>query len=105
MNVEATIPGLPWPLVQQICEHFKSYPEVTQVILFGSRAKGNYRPNSDIDLCLEAAELSFSKYLQLADALDDLVLPYSLDLALKHQIDNPDLLNHIERVGVLIYHN
>jgi predicted nucleotidyltransferase len=64
---------------------------------------GTQRPNSDIDLCLDAPDMPFPAYLQLASTLDDLVLPYSLDLVLKHHIDNPDLLNHIQRIGVVVY--
>lgn len=60
-----------------------------------------HRANSDIDLCLDAPDLSFQSFLQLASVLDELVLPYSLDLILKHHIDNPDLLNHIQRVGLV----
>ncbi|WP_420870156.1 nucleotidyltransferase family protein [Marinomonas arctica] len=71
-------------------------------ILFGSRAMGTHRANSDIDLCLDAPDLSFQSFLQLASVLDELVLPYRLDLILKHHIDNPDLLNHIQRVGLVV---
>jgi predicted nucleotidyltransferase len=64
---------------------------------------GTQRPNSDIDLCLDAPGMPFPVYLQLAGTLDELVLPYSLDLVLKDHIDNPDLLNHIQRIGVVVY--
>lgn len=47
--------------------------------------------------------MPFPTYLQLAGTLDELVLPYSLDLVLKDHIDNPDLLSHIKRVGVVVY--
>lgn len=79
------------------------YPEVRQAILFGSRAMGTQRHNSDIDVCLDAPGMPFQSYLQLAATLDELVLPYSLDLVLKDHIDNPDLLKHIQRVGVVVY--
>jgi hypothetical protein len=47
--------------------------------------------------------MSFPTYLQLAAHLDEQLLPYSLDLVLEHQIDNPDFLSHIKRVGRVVY--
>jgi hypothetical protein len=43
--------------------------------------------------------MSFSELLKLESEIDDLLLPYKVDLSLKHQIDNQELLEHIERVG------
>lgn len=95
--------GLPAGVADQLRVSLRHYPEVSQVLLFGSRAMGTHRPNSDIDLCLDAPDMSFPTYLQLAEHLDEQLLPYSLDLVLKHQIDNPDFLSHIERVGRVVY--
>jgi uncharacterized protein len=72
---------------------------IDRVIVYGSRAKGNFRPGSDIDLALDAPSLMFSELLQINGELDDLMLPYTIDLSLLKQIDNPSLLSHIERVG------
>lgn len=78
---------------------FESYPLIRSAIVYGSRAKGNYRNGSDIDIALDAPELGFDVYLQLCTAIDDLMLPWQVDLSLLSQIDNPDLINHINRVG------
>jgi uncharacterized protein len=72
---------------------------IQRAIIYGSRAKGNFRPGSDIDLTLDAPELMFSELLRIHSELDDLMLPYTIDLSLLRQIDNPSLLSHIERVG------
>jgi uncharacterized protein len=72
---------------------------IERTIVYGSRAKGNFRPGSDIDLALDAPSLMFSELLQINGELDDLMLPYTIDLSLLKQIDNPSLLSHIERVG------
>jgi predicted nucleotidyltransferase len=95
--------GLPAGIAAKLQTELSRYPDIRQAVLFGSRAMGTQRPNSDIDLCLDAPDMPFPAYLQLASTLDDLVLPYSLDLVLKHHIDNPDLLNHIQRIGVVVY--
>ena len=98
-----TAAGLPAGIAAQLQAELSQYPDVCQAVLFGSRAMGTHRPNSDIDLCLDAAAMPFPTYLQLAGTLDEMVLPYKLDLVLKEHIDNPDLLSHIQRVGVAVY--
>lgn len=82
---------------------FSACPEIEQVILYGSRAKGNYRNSSDIDLTIVGDQVTAEQFSSLLLALDDLLLPYTIDLSLMRQIDNPDLLTHITRVGVVFY--
>ena len=95
--------GLPDTVVQKIIEIFRDYPEIDRVILYGSRAKGNWRNGSDIDLCIVAATLNLPKLWDIENRIDDLLLPWKVDLSLWHQIDNPDLLDHIGRVGKVFY--
>ena len=76
---------------------------VERVMVFGSRAKGNYRPGSDIDICLVAPMLDLPELNRIALEIDDLDLPWRIDLLLMHQIDNPDLLDHIKRVGHTVF--
>ena len=52
---------------------------------------GTHRPNSDIDLCLDAPDMSFPTHLQLAADLDEQLLPYSLDLVLKDKMAHDGL--------------
>ncbi len=82
---------------------FSQYPAVEQVILYGSRAKGTYKRGSDIDLCLVGAGLTMPILLNIDNALDDLLLPYKIDLSVRAHIDNADLLEHINRVGIAFY--
>jgi predicted nucleotidyltransferase len=95
--------GLSEEDVQSICKALGLFPKVSEAILYGSRAKGNYRPGSDIDLTLKGNELSHQDLLNIELALDDLLLPYKIDLSLHRQIDNPQLIEHIDRVGKLFY--
>ena len=94
--------GLKQKDIDAICGCFAQYPQIEEVILYGSRAKGNYKNGSDIDLAIKGP-LDFSSFLQLDNQLDDLLLPYKIDLSLLHQIQNIDLLDHIHRVGVVFY--
>jgi uncharacterized protein len=73
------------------------------VLIYGSRAKGNYRAGSDIDLTIKGSEIPFAEFMQIKDEIDDLMLPYTVDLSQYNQLENADLIEHIDRVGVAIY--
>ena len=75
-----------------------AHPDLDAIWLFGSRAMGRERPGSDIDLCVDASHLSHRDRLWLMAAIDDLLLPWTVDLALCHELP-PDLLSHVQRVG------
>lgn len=94
--------GLKQTYIEAIGQCFARYPQIEQVIIYGSRAKGSYRSGSDIDLTI-VGHLDYQSLMKLENQLDDLLLPYKIDLSLKHQINNPDLLNHIERAGKVFY--
>lgn len=95
--------GLSETVLKALRAVFERWPAVEQVVLYGSRAKGNYRSGSDIDLCLQAPALSYAEQLQLENELDDLLLPYTLDLCCAHRLQSPELKAHIERVGWPLY--
>lgn len=95
--------GLPRYAVEGLGEVFRRWPRIERVILYGSRAKGNYRPGSDIDLCVVGADLGVTDLLRIETEIDDLLLPWKVDLSLHHRIEDPGLLGHIERVGLPIY--
>jgi predicted nucleotidyltransferase len=78
---------------------FVAYPEVRKAIVYGSRAMGNYRNGSDIDITLDAPDMERTRFLRLCTAADDLMLPWMIDLSLLSQIDNPALIDNIARVG------
>lgn len=92
--------GLSTETIQKLKLIFRQQPKIEKVILYGSRAKGNYKPGSDIDLTLVAPTMSLSELLNIENQIDDLLLPYKVDLSIFHLIENPDLVNHIERVGL-----
>ncbi|MCX6270799.1 MAG: nucleotidyltransferase domain-containing protein [Bacteroidetes bacterium] len=95
--------GLKDDIIQKIQQVFAAFPQVEEVILYGSRAKGNFRPGSDIDLTLKGEGLNLSVVNKISMTLDDLLLPYIFDLSVFHHIDNKDLLTHIQRVGIIFY--
>jgi len=95
--------GLPANAITALCSVLRQYPSVENAIVYGSRAKGNFRPGSDLDLTLEGQELTFTDLMRIDTALDDLMLPWKIDLSLRAHIDDPALLDHIERVGQVLW--
>lgn len=92
--------GLKTDTIARINGILVAHPEIEQAILYRSRAKGNYREGSDIDLCLVGELLTLTQLLKIDNELDDLLLPYKIDLSLFHSLDNPELMEHIRRVGI-----
>ena len=95
--------GLPDDVLPKVLAVLSSNQKVRRVTLCGSRAKGNWRRGSDIDLCLDGDALSLKDLDELDSAIDSLLLPWKVDIAVRQQIDNPELIAHIERVGVKIF--
>lgn len=95
--------GLSETTIAKICGVFAQFPSIESAILYGSRAKGNYKPGSDIDLTLTGAELTHNLHLKIADALDELLLPYMIDLSIFAELHHENLEEHIQRVGVVFY--
>jgi predicted nucleotidyltransferase len=82
---------------------FVNYTDIDKAILYGSRAKGNYQDGSDIDISLVGNNLNLNKMLRIETELDNLLLPYKIDISILDKIENTDLVEHINRVGVVIY--
>lgn len=96
--------GLKESVIESICNVLARHPEVEKAIIYGSRAKGTYKYNSDIDLTLIGDDrLTFLALTKIMDELDDLLLPYMIDLSVLSHISDPDVLDHIRRVGAVFY--
>jgi predicted nucleotidyltransferase len=95
--------GLPEHAVAQLQSVLARFPGVQKAVLYGSRAKGNFRPGSDIDLTLHGDALDMQTLARIGVELDDLLLPYRIDLSLFDSIANQDLAEHILRVGCALY--
>ena len=95
--------GLPESAIARICAVFAAHPEIEKAVLYGSRAKGNFKPGSDIDLTLYGSGLTHALLLDLLVELDDLLLPWMIDLSLFASLNHPALREHIERVGEVFY--
>jgi uncharacterized protein len=95
--------GLSEKTVGALRDVLARFPAVERAILYGSRAKGNYRSGSDIDLTLAGADLTRRLVSKIYWELDELDLPYKIDLSLLSELSHPALIDHIRRVGMAIY--
>ena len=95
--------GLSAGTIDRINGVLAQFPEIEKALLYGSRAKGNYKPGSDIDLALVGSRLSSQVLARINNELDELLLPYKLDTLILAKVTHQDLLDHIQRVGRLFY--
>jgi predicted nucleotidyltransferase len=95
--------GLKDSIIEKIQTVFIKYPQLEKVIIYGSRAKGNYRNGSDIDITLKGNNLDLEIQNKISLEIDDLLLPYKFDISIFEQIENQNLKDHINRVGQIFY--
>ena len=103
MKKMTDIAGLNSDDMKRLKSVFDTESAVAEVVLYGSRAKGTQRPGSDIDLTLKGSALATAWLMDLASKIDDLLLPYEVDLSIFEHIENADLIDHINRVGKVIF--
>ncbi len=90
--------------VAEILTVLVQYPEVDEALIFGSRAMGNFREGSDVDIALKGQDLPYSIVSAISGILnEDTTMPYHFDVVNYHSLSNPDLMEHIDRVGKVIY--
>ncbi|MEA1921250.1 MAG: nucleotidyltransferase domain-containing protein [Pseudomonadota bacterium] len=78
-------------------------PAIKIVLIFGSRAKGNFKPGSDVDLAIMDAEIKDAELAKLINHFSESSLPYFVDLVCYSSLTDTALKKHIDRVGVLFY--
>lgn len=95
--------GLSDETIEKISSVLARHPAVEKAVLYGSRAKGSYKPGSDIDLSLHGATLTLKDLGDIDSELDDLLPPYSFDLLIFETLNHVNLREHIDRVGKFFY--
>ena len=95
--------GLSESVIEKLLLIFSSTGEIEEAILFGSRAKGNYKEGSDIDITFKGSEMTTKLIRKIELDIDKLNLPYVVDILVYSDIKEPMLTDHIDRVGICIY--
>ena len=91
--------GINEKVYNNLIEYFTLNKYIKSVILFGSRAKGNERNNSDIDLCIDCVE---DKRGSIEEKIDELIGIYSADILYLDSL-NTEIKEQINKYGIIIY--
>lgn len=90
--------------IETIVQTLSNYSKVKHAYIFGSRAKGNFKNGSDVDIALKGEELDFDTLIEISNVLNEETrMPYKFDIFNYHSIKESALLEHIDRVGIEIY--
>ena len=95
--------GLSTSNLKEIQRVFTNNDRVKKVILFGSRAMGTYKPGSDVDLVIQGDLITLNDIISLNIRLEELDFLIHFDLLSWSSITDPNVLDHIKRVGIAIY--
>lgn len=95
--------GLSDSVISELQDVFRRHANISKVLIFGSRAKGNYREGSDIDLVAIGNDLDYSQLIKILTEIDNLELLYSVDLLDYNKTINTPIGEHIDRVGQVFY--
>lgn len=95
--------GLSENIVSKIADVLGQYPAIEKAVIYGSRAKGNFKIASDIDIALKGEKIDLKVLSDVSLKMDDLLLPYKFDLSIYKHISNPELLAHIDRAGQVLW--
>lgn len=95
--------GLNEVTINKINSVFEKHPEIEEVIIYGSRAKGNYREGSDIDITIKGENVTDITLSKIAQDLDELNTPYLFDISIFHTLTSEGLINHIKKIGQTFY--
>lgn len=87
-----------------IVGYLKQIPQIEEVIIFGSRAKGNYKNGSDIDIAVKGKSCTPRLVFDLKGHINEVLpVPYQVDVVDYYSLANDALKEHIDRVGVGFY--
>ena len=90
--------------IKYIIKALEQHDEIEKAIIFGSRAMGNYKKGSDVDIAIIGENVNRSIIYNLEDFLNEVYpLPYFFDIIQYNEITNENLINHIDNEGKLLY--
>jgi predicted nucleotidyltransferase len=90
--------------LQNIIKVLQQHSEAEEAIIFGSRAKGNYKNGSDVDIALKGTTLDYKTTTEISYILnEETQMPYRFDVLNYYTISNKDLTEHINRTGISFY--
>jgi predicted nucleotidyltransferase len=95
--------GIPESDLDALISELKRNSRIHEILLFGSRAKGTFKNGSDIDIALKGNNLNLRDILDAISEIEKLLLPNKLDLVIFDRINEPALVDHINRAGIVLF--
>jgi len=89
--------------INSIVSIISSNTKVESIIIFGSRAKGNNKAGSDIDVAVKGNSIGLDDILNARMRFEQLSLPYKIDLVIYDRVKEEELISHIDRAGIIIF--
>lgn len=94
--------GLKDSEIESICDVLRRYSGIVSARIYGSRARGTHKPYSDIDIAV-SGDIDFQDSFRLHEDMDDLLMPYKIDVTVYNKVQNAALIDHINREGKDLY--
>ena len=97
--------GLDEETLHTIEDALKPFSDVEEAIIFSSRAMGNYKRGSDVDIALKGTHLTSRSVDALRTFFNDAApgYPYKTDVLNYHTLANAELKKHIDEHGKILY--
>jgi len=97
--------GLAENIIEKIITVFENNPKVDKALIFGSRAKGNYRADSDIDIAVKGTGITLDDILKMQMEMEEKGILNKVDLLDYDAVKEKAVIEHIDRVGIVVYSN
>lgn len=103
MSSDWNTTGISQRFIYQLREYCRTNNDIDRVVLFGSRARGDYRTTSDIDLAVFANNCSHSQQNLIEHDISNMLTPLKIDVVFMNRLTKDNLLSNIKKDGVVIY--
>lgn len=87
------------PIIKSLLMPYKS---IEKAVLFGSRATGNYKQGSDVDIAIFAKDKDVISKISFA-LNEETLLPYHFDVIDFYSLTHHNLIEQINKTGIVIY--
>ena len=96
--------GLTEDQLNQLINKLSEIKEIDRVLIFGSRAMGNNKERSDIDLAILGENINLETELKVMHKYsEETNIPFLLDVVNYNTLNNKDLKEHIDEYGKVLY--
>jgi len=97
--------GLEQHILDKIIAVLRAHPKIERAVIYGSRALGDFKPHSDIDIAVFASRIDASELARLRFEIDELPIVFKIDLVHVDGLENESLRTKIATEGCEIFSN